>query len=138
MIRLLLIICISSLSGCAVYEDMSPLEKAWQMANIIDIAQTVDGAVLDSSCYYESNPLTSRVIGKHPSLEKLLLWGAGTSMLHAYVGKKLDNSKLPRWTKFAIRSVDLGLKMDTVAHNYSIGVRIGAPNKSCYRQQGRT
>ena len=127
MTRALIVIAALGLGGCATYADMSKMEMAWQAAHLVDVAQTL--SVGDDPCYFEANLQTSALIGEHPGTGEALVWGVASSVAHLYVGKWIDNSELPEWSKVALRAVDFGIKVDAVAHNYQIGIRIGGTNK---------
>lgn len=109
------------------YKDMSRAELAWQIAHVADMAQTYDLA--GDRCYHEGNRFTKAFIGNDPSRGDVVAFAIASSYLHAHAGRWLDNSDAPRWVKWVARTVDLSLKVDTVHHNYAIGIRIGGANK---------
>lgn len=151
MFKTLCILCISLviLSGCGVTNvklagfeshiewdnfDMSTEEKLWQAAHIIDVLQTETYHRED--CYVEANPITRRIIGKEPSTEKVLAWGAGAALWTHYGYQLIDNSNLPKWSKKTIKWVDVAYKYDTIYNNHQIGIRIGAPAKKQPNNRG--
>lgn len=121
------------LSGCTLnpYKDMTGEEKAWQIMHGIDILQTQD--IGQSKCFQEVGQVTSKLIGNKPNTAQVLAWGAGLSYGHAQVTNWLERSKTPKWLKTTITTVDLALKMNIIADNYYIGVRIGSDNKPRHR-----
>ena len=130
------------MSGCSSlpmnpYSDLSTEGKMWQVAHIADVAQTIEIA-RDPICYEESNPVTRRLIGRKPTVAKVVMWGATASYLNAQLDVSINQSSMPKWAKKGIGYLNLGLKVDVVTGNYGIGVRIGAKNKPpsnhhCYR-----
>lgn len=122
-----------SLSGCAAVRDNLDLttadqygEAAFQVEHLVDVVQTMHGAASDK-CFSEGDPLTRRIIGAHPSQAATLVWGAGFGALHFGITDWLLSNGHDRiaavWEAASI--------IDTAAvinHNYSVGVRIGAPN----------
>ena len=88
---------------------------------------TIDG--MHDSCVREGHPLTGLLIGKRPSTSKILAYGGGSAYLHLFVSDVLrDRGKTTayRWWQ-AISLVDTGY---SVGKNWSIGIRLGAPNKT--------
>ena len=117
------------LSGCVSnpYKDMSIYERAWQASHFIDVAQTYE--ISQDPCYFENGFLTRDVIGRNPTTTKVAVWGVGLSYGHAQFTKWLDNTDWSPWIKNTIKTVDLGIKVDAMTNNYSIGIRIGSSNK---------
>lgn len=127
--KILLIAIALFLAGCSTnpYSNMSTYEKAWQTTHLIDVAQTYK--VAKDPCYAEIGFLTKDLIGKQPSTGKVIAWGAGLSLGHAYASKWLDNRDWPQWIKNTIKVVDIGYKFDVVTGNYNLGIRLGRKNR---------
>ena len=124
--KLLLLILALALCGCTTMQ----LEPVWQATHVIDIAQTFHGVGMDSKCYYEADPITSRITGTHPSESGILAWGIGYAGLH-YVVSRLLSDRAPQWVGQLWSWVSLADNGYAITHNYSIGIRIGAPNAPC-------
>ena len=103
------------------------LEGAWQASHAIDIAQTIHGAGMDSHCYYESDPITRHITGTHPSQSGILAWGIGYAGFHYAVSRFLD-AHAPPWIAQTWSWLSLADTAYANVHNYSVGIRIGAPN----------
>lgn len=129
--KLLIVLTALLLSGCATYnpyKNMSPAEKIWQLGHLADVSQTVSIAK-DPLCYSENNPVTKAIIGKKPSVESVILWGMGSSYLHAQAGNWLDNTDMfSEKSKKLIRVLDIGVKINSVHNNYTIGLTFGTGN----------
>ena len=107
------------------HSDMEVAEAAWQVANVVDWAQTVKGPVKDA-CFDEQP--SAWAIGTKPSVGGVVAFGAVEGLLHYAVSGWLD-SNAPRWTGWVWQAVTFGAKVDVIHHNYAIGIRLGAPNK---------
>ena len=112
------------------------IEPAWQATHALDIAQTYHGVGMDSRCYYEADPVTSRITGTHPSQGGILAWGIGYAGLHYVVSRWLDGHA-PRWVALTWSWVSLADNVYANVHNYQVGIRIGAPNAPCGAEQPR-
>lgn len=117
MKRLLLLV---ALQGCA---SVPADEYVWQTLHAVDVAQTVQIAK-NPRCYRESDPITSRLIGEHPSTQGAIAWGVGTAVLHAGVSNWLENIDAKPWVKGAWKVLSFGSVGITIANNYSDGLRV--------------
>ncbi len=101
-------------------------ELAFQAEHLVDTMQTVHGAAMDP-CFSEGDPTTKALIGAHPSQAATIVWGIGYGAVHyGITAWLLDNGHDRIAAVWEAASV-----IDTAAvidHNYSIGIRIGAPN----------
>lgn len=126
-LRIAALASVALLAGC---ESMSPYEKAWQAMHLVDVAQTLNGPASDP-CYSEQDPITSSLIGEHPSRGEVLAWGVGLSVTHYYLGEWVDNSDWPEGVKTLVRSIDIGYKGLTIGNNHETGIRAFGSNASC-------
>jgi hypothetical protein len=141
------------LSGCATLEDNLDLkpynghrdftvldeygEGAFQLEHLADVVQTMHGAGTDP-CFSEGDPTTKALIGSHPSQASIFAWGVGYGAVHYGITAWLldhDHDRIAAvWEAASI--IDTAAVVD---HNYSIGVRIGAPNRddaACLKYYG--
>ena len=140
MSRLFALAACAVLGGCASLHDFNNgSEIVWQTEHVADVLQTEHAAASDV-CYYESDPVTSAIIGKKPSRGAVAAWGIGFGALHYIV---TDGLQELGWERIATMW-EAATIIDTATvleHNYSIGIRIGAANKppmTCpYRSQER-
>ena len=117
------------LAGCATWSTETKYsEGAWQALHAADVAQTLQIA-RNPDCFYEKDPVTSRLIGKHPSQGAVLAWGAGTAAAHAIVTHELEKHDAPRWVRRTWQAVTIGGKAQVVGANWSIGLRFGGVEK---------
>lgn len=107
--------------------DIRIAEGVWQGLHVIDVATTINGPALDR-CYYEGDPVTSRLIGRHPSVGGVVGWGIGYSALHYVVTAELSEHNAPRWIQWVWQAVNIEDTGRAVVNNFRIGIRIGAPN----------
>lgn len=124
MKRAALVLAGLALAGCSTLKR--PEEIAWQSLHVIDMAQTADG--MHDSCVREGNPLTRQIIGAKPSTGEIVAYGITASILHATVSDLL-RERSPTGYKIwqAVSIMDTGY---AVGKNYSIGIRLGGPNKT--------
>lgn len=115
----------------AACESMSPYEKAWQAMHLVDVAQTIEGAASDPFCHSEGNPVTRRLIGRHPHRDEVIAWGVAIGVVHYFAFRWIDNSEWPEGIKIALRSIDLVDKGITIGRNYDQGIRIFGDNEPC-------
>lgn len=119
------IIAISTLalSGCTALETRE--SQAWLALHAVDTVQTY--RVAHDPCFQETDGITRSLIGRRPSDAEVLAWSVGMAGLHLGVTELLlrnDHPKLARaWQYFRI-----GVTMDAISNNHSIGIRIGSPN----------
>ena len=129
----ILLLAGSCLGGCQSL-DLSGDELTWQALHAIDVAQTVSAA--DDPCYEEDAWLTEKLIGDQPSTGKVLLWGVGTSVTHAWISNLLESRDAPLWVQKTWSYATIGSSGFAIVSNHSEGVRIFGDNKSvdgCYR-----
>lgn len=124
MKKLLLVLVL--LNGCAVYQDMSPQEKAWQALHLVDSAQTMN--IVNNDCYDEGAFLTRKIIGEQPEKERVIAWAVGSSLLHAAVSKELDSGNYPKWMGVTWQSITLIDTGYSVYNNHGNGLTTG---KNC-------
>jgi len=133
--RSLLITLAIALSGCAnmplnPYTDLSNAGKYRQALHAIDVAQTLQTAKYPG-CFYESFPVTRKIIGKQPSKQSVILWGVTTSYFSAQLDHYIYKSDLSESWKDFLGYVMVGVTADTIIKNYGIGIRIGAKPAKC-------
>lgn len=123
LLAILILGWVGLLVGCTALKR--PEELVWQGLHVYDTLQTIE--IGKSYCYYESDPVTSRILGQSPEKKEVLAWGVGSALVHAGVSELLlrhDMAKTYRiWQSLTILST-----AGTVYNNYSLGVRVGAPN----------
>jgi hypothetical protein len=130
MKHLLAIIILALCAGCTTL-DLTTVDEygegAFQAEHLVDVIQSTHGAAEDP-CFSEGDPVTRAITGAHPSQGAVLAWGVGYGALHyGITALLLDNGhdKLAAiWEAASI--IDTASVID---HNYSVGIRIGAPNK---------
>jgi hypothetical protein len=106
-----------TLAGCASLPQFNHgAEATFQAAHLLDIIQSEKGAASDP-CF----------TGVHPDHMGVAAWGVGYGLLHYGVTRWLTSTGHPRLTAAweALTIADTGY---AVAHNYQVGIRIGAPN----------
>ncbi len=117
-------IAAASLGGCAHMDSVTAAgETTWQSLHVLDAVQTYRGPASDP-CYYESDPLTRRLIGRHPSQAGVVGWGVGLSTLHYGVTALLADHGAPRWLQWTWQTVTSSSTAATVSHNVSIGLHM--------------
>lgn len=72
----------AALCGCTTLRE-EPLEQAWQVAHLADVALTLDG--VNEPCIREGHFLTKRLIGSNPNSKEVIAWGVGGAVLHLAV-----------------------------------------------------
>ena len=105
--------------------DIATLETAYQVAHLMDAGQTYAAA---RNCYEEVDPLTSRLISRHPSEAQVAVWYAGEAVGHYVVTKQLEKWNAPAWAQYGWQLVWLVGAVDAVHHNWSVGLRFGYTN----------
>ena len=124
--RFLLVLPVAALAtGCTALR--SPHEQAWLALHAVDTAQTVD--IAHDPCYIEAHPVTRALIGERPSDAQVAAWAIGTAALHVGVTQWLLDHYHPKLAR-AWSYVTIGEKAWAIGHNISLGIRLGAPNKS--------
>lgn len=116
------------LSGCASLPAINDAgEIGFQTLHAVDVAQTIHGAAQDP-CFYEGDTVTRRLIGGKPSTAGVLAWGAGYGIGHGLVTYALRQAG---WEGAAAvwEAVTIASTAQTIGHNISVGIRLGAPNK---------
>lgn len=109
------------LSGCASMSEVPKAEYAWQALLLVDAGQTIQIAQ-HRECYYEDNPVTHRVIGRHPDVLPVVAWMLGMSALHYAITMSLEERDVPPWVRSGWQMLTIGKSAETVAHNYDIGL----------------
>jgi len=94
-------------------EDVA-LEVTWQALHLVDTIQTRQIA-LNPNKYYEMNPL----LGSHPSEEKILIYMAMGTVIHALI-----THYLPKKCRPYFQGVTIGLSGACVVRNLQIGLEI--------------
>lgn len=123
-----------ALSGCAALRDNLDLtsadeygEGAFQVEHLVDVIQTMHGPAEDA-CFSEGDPTTRAIIGAHPGQSSVFIWGVGYAAIHYGITAWLldhDHDRIAAvWEATSI--IDTAAVVD---HNYSVGIRIGAPNR---------
>lgn len=124
--KLILLLCLA-LWGCADMQHFNRgAESAFQVANLVDMAQTLHGPG-DDSCYRENEPLTRLLIGSQPSSTAIVAHGVAYGLIHYGVTHWLESHGHEYWAA-AWEAVTIADTGTAVAHNYTIGIRLGAPN----------
>lgn len=122
--------CTAPLTACTTLPSLRDVnstgELLYQGLHAVDVAQTVHGSAEDR-CYQESDPVTRRLIGYHPSRMGVIGWGAGWAGLH-YAGHAILSGWAPAWVDSVFEAVTIGQAAGYVSHNIQVGVRLGAPN----------
>jgi hypothetical protein len=109
-------------SGCS---SLPPDEFIWQTAHAFDVAQTVQIAK-NPECYRETDPVTSRLIGEHPSQGGVYAWGIGTAALHAGVSALLEKYDAKPWVKGVWKAVSFTTVIYTVNNNFNEGLGVNS------------
>lgn len=128
------------LGGCA---DLTTADRygeaVFQTEHLVDVLQTLHGAGTDP-CFSEGDPTTKALIGAHPGQAAVIVWGIGYGALHYGITEWLldhDHDRIAAvWQAASI--IDTA---SVIHHNYSIGIRFGAPNRdsaACLRHFGGT
>jgi hypothetical protein len=112
----------SLLAGCST---MSAPEMTLHGLHAIDVAQTVQIA-RNPPCYYEADPITSRLIGEHPSERDVLIWGVASGVFMHYASKKADESG--GWKRAAWYAAAIVMTGRAVIGNHNIGLRVDGAN----------
>jgi hypothetical protein len=76
-------------AGCVSLSESGPTELTFQSLNAIDYAQTINIA-RQPDCYREADPVTSGLIGQHPSTGAVVAMWAVQAGAHYYVTRWLD------------------------------------------------
>lgn len=119
------LVYLSQLMGCAVMgSDVASgrAEFVWQSVHAMDTMQTMHIANSDG-CYHEANPVTSRIIGQHPSDGEVAAVMLGYAMAHKVVTNQLHERNAPRWLIGTWHAITLGFAVKTVTENHRLGLR---------------
>jgi len=117
--------------GEASHSSFTLAEGAWQSLNVIDMGQSLNIAN-SPTCFHETNPLTSALIGKHPSDSGVIItsiaYAIGYRMISQYLENKdtLDeNGEYTGWHDVynIFQGTMLVTKAYTVWNNNNIGLR---------------
>jgi hypothetical protein len=124
-----LIMAYSLTSDCP---QASAWEVSYQALHAYDYAQTVQ--IARSPCYEEVDPITSNIIGHHPTQTKVELWWAAESMLHYAISGWLDRTAEAEGGGWhVVRAVwnvgSVAWEARDVVHNARMGLRPFGGNK---------
>ena len=125
-------------AGCAELprDPYWKAEAAWQTGHVVDVLQTINGPARDE-CFFEDDPVTKKLIGKHPNTGEVVAWGVATGVLHYGVSKGLEHLNAPNWVKIGWQGISLTTKAYTVVNNHNEGIRPWGGNVSdCNGVQG--
>lgn len=116
--------------------QVNPLEYSWQAMHAVDVLQTANGVAGNPGCSTEGNSLTAALIGKSPEKHEVYKWGIGSSILHFFVGRWVDDKfgGAPNHWNIFIRGIDNGMKLKTVYSNYDKGVGVNGYNAEAQRE----
>lgn len=89
MRRLLILLAVLYVQGCATWQEMPLHERAFHTMNIVDTGQTIHIA-REPGCYREVGFPTRSLIGEHPSERDVYLTMAAYSLAYHYARKWLD------------------------------------------------
>ena len=106
---------------------MSRSEATWQTLHAVDLLQTFSAT--RDHCYYESDPITSRLIGHDPSAGQVLAWGVGAAVLHSLVSDALRKRDSPKWVRAAWDITTISRTGYTIANNHQNGIRVDGANQ---------
>jgi hypothetical protein len=115
------------LAGCASTPPLTQAELTWQALHAVDSLQTVQ--IARSDCFRESNQVTRRLIGDHPSTAGAIGWAAGMAVAHYGVSQFLESVNAPGWVRWTWQAVTIVDTADTVKQNHDQG--IGLADTSC-------
>ena len=110
------------------YSDwsMSTTEKVYMGIHFIDVLQTINHG--KDPCYVEADPITRRLIGRHPNTEKVLAWGVANAVVSHYSFKFVENSNMPNWLKNTLKIAATAIRYDVIHNNWSIGINLYGNN----------
>jgi hypothetical protein len=115
-VTILIILLIVRVAHCAdpwSKADVA-LEASYQVLHWVDCGQT-QVIVRNPDHYFERNP----ILGDHPGAERVYLYFAATSILHAAVTHFLPKKIRPYW-----EVVTIGLQGATVVNNFNLGLQV--------------
>ncbi len=121
----------ASLAGCASLPgipDSGRTEFAFQALNAVDYAQTINIA-RRPDCYHETDSVTSRLIGAHPSSGAVAGMWAAQATAHYYVtrwlDREVDSTDATGWriTRWIWLGATFWMAGHHVVQNHSIGLR---------------
>lgn len=105
------------LAGCS---SVPRAELAWQALHAVDVAQTVQ--IARSDCFWEDDPITSKLIGEHPSTGEAIAWGVAWGGLHLGVTRMLEAWEAPRWAQVGWQALTIGNTLSAVKNNIDQGI----------------
>lgn len=115
----------AALAGNAQADETNPnahtpiTEWVYQGAAFADMLTTLD--IKNHPNLVETNPL----LGQHPSDARVLGYFAATGTLHYLFTRELVRENVPAPIVQTWEALGISLEVGMVAHNYSIGLRIG-------------
>ena len=105
---------------------MSTPEKAWQILNVVDAAQTMHVAN-SPECYREVDPVTSRLVGESPSQGEVAAVMTAYALGHYYVTKWMERKAedSDKWADAlkAWHFVGITWKSAVIVKNHNNGIR---------------
>jgi hypothetical protein len=121
-----------ALAGCSDL-PISRTEQVYQVVNAVDWAQTVNIA-RRPDCYKESGWPTEFLIGAHPRVASVAVFGVAQAVAHAVVSTWLEHEG---WTKtLAVWQVlTIGNETYNVVNNARIGERPFGDGSVCDRSE---
>jgi hypothetical protein len=125
--KLLTLLSCLMLTGCAELRSPSYPEIAYQIANGYDFAQTVNTARGAKCGYYEKDPVTSQIIGTHPTVPAVEgMWAAqalGHYLISNWLDREIDATDSDAWR--GVRIIWFALTLGNAVHNDVANARIG-------------
>ncbi len=107
-------------TGCTTTQS-NMLERAWQTSNLVDMGQTLHIA-RSPECYYEKNPVTKNIIGRHPSEGEAIAVMLAYAWVHRTVTDQLRERNAPKWVLGMWQVGTLIHSVHTVIENDRIGL----------------
>lgn len=131
--QLVLVMCapIAALALAACSDlPISRTEQVYQVANALDWAETINVA-RRPDCYAEGGWPTKSIIGAHPSVGSVVIFGAAQAVLHALVSTWLDREGWAR-TLAVWQASTISIESYDVVHNTRMGLRPFASGSDCH------
>ena len=107
----------AALGGCS---SLPAGERVWMLAHAVDVAQTVQ--IARSDCFWEDDPVTSRLIGEHASTGEAIAWGVAWGGLHYGVTRMLEAWESPRWLQAGWQVLTIANTAHVVKQNTDQGL----------------
>jgi hypothetical protein len=141
MHRCIAVVAVLALAGCSHMTTQTRwLEVGHAALMATDGSQTLQG-LNAPACFHENDPITRRVIGRHPSDEAVVAWTAASFALRMAVANWLDgkvsdsDARGWRWARWTWHALTYAQEIGTVRDNHQLGVSAFAPHAtpSCAR-----